>query len=46
MSDREAREQGACNDCAPRPDYDPDPPRKYSRAWMREYLSVSGNEDD
>lgn len=24
----------------------PDPPRKYSRAWCRDYLGVTGDEDD
>lgn len=24
----------------------PDPPRRWSRAWMREYLGVTGNHDD
>lgn len=33
-------------DDEPTPPEEPDPPAKYSRTWMREYLGVSGDRDD
>lgn len=43
MSIREWAEQRLCNDCA---GSDWKPPRRYSRRWNQERLSVSGNEDE